>query len=604
MTHDFDLRLDALKAAYLAGSTTPRQLIAALHDKATALNPEFHLFIHLLSLTELEPYLAALDGKSPSELPLYGVPFAIKDNIDLAGVPTTAACPAFAYVPERSATLVEQLLALGAIPLGKTNLDQFATGLNGTRSPYGACRNSVHPDYPAGGSSSGSALAVALGLASFALGTDTAGSGRVPAALNNLVGLKASKGLLSTAGVVPACRTLDCVTYFTATAREASQLLALTARLDKRDAYSRANPLWNDASAFGKPRTGFRFGVPAQLEFLGCPESPALFAATIEQLKALGGEAVEINFAPFLEAARLLYEGPWVAERYSVAGALIEQQPEAVLPVIKAVLDKAPSVSGVDTFRAQYRLQALKAECDRILAELDCVLTPAYPRPVTLAELQAEPVARNSDLGHYTNFMNMLDYAAVAVPAGFMGNGLPWGVTLFGRALTDQYLLSLADALQLQHDLPLAGERHLDLGAPSHLARHDKARLVVCGAHLDGLPLNWQLKQRGGRLVEATHSSPDYQLYALAGGPPFRPGMVRVAEGGVAIAVEVWELPSSELGSFLIGIPAPLGLGKVQLADGSWESGFICEAYGLEGATPISHFGGWRAYLQSLQPHA
>ncbi|MVW76521.1 allophanate hydrolase [Pseudomonas xionganensis] len=604
MPHLFDLRLGALKTTYQSGSLTPRQLIAALRDKATALNPEFNLFIHLLSAAELEPYLAALDGKSPSELPLYGVPFAIKDNIDLAGIPTTAACPAFAYVPERSATLVEQLLALGAIPLGKTNLDQFATGLNGTRSPYGACRNSVHPAYPAGGSSSGSSLAVALGLASFALGTDTAGSGRVPAALNNLVGLKASKGLLSTAGVVPACRSLDCVTYFTATAREASQLLALTAGLDGRDEYSRRNPLWNDACAFGAPRPGFRFGVPKQLEFLGCAESPALFAATIEQLKALGGEAIEIDFAPFLEAARLLYAGPWVAERYSIAGALIEQQPDAVLPVIKAVLEKAPSVSGVDTFRAQYRLQALKAKCDRMLAELDCVLTPAYPRPVSLAELQAEPVARNSDLGHYTNFMNMLDYAAVAVPAGFMHNGLPWGVTLFGRALTDQYLLSLADALQRQHNLPLAGERRLDLNEPSNLARHDKARLVVCGAHLDGLPLNWQFKQRGGRLVAATQSAPHYQLYALAGGPPLRPGMVRVGEGGVAIAVEVWELPSSELGSFLTGIPAPLGLGKVQLADGSWESGFICEPYGLEGATPISHFGGWRAYLRSLQPQA
>lgn len=594
-----DLRLGALQAAYSGGSLTPRQLIGELREQAAALNPEFHLFIHLLSTAKLEPYLAALDGKSPAELPLYGVPFAIKDNIDLAGVPTTAACPAFAYVPAESAALVQQLIALGAIPLGKTNLDQFATGLNGTRSPYGECRNSLHPDYPSGGSSAGSALAVALGVVSFALGTDTAGSGRVPAALNNLIGLKATKGLISTAGVVPACRTLDCVTYFTATALEASQLLALTARLDARDEYSRANPLWNDASAFGKPRAGFRFGVPAQLEFLGCPESPALFAQAIEQLKALGGEAVEIDFAPFLEAARLLYEGPWVAERYNVAGALIEQQPDAVLPVIKAVLEKAPGISAVDTFRAQYRLQALKARCDSILTDLDCILTPAYPRPVTLDELHAEPVKRNSDLGYYSNFMNMLDYAAVAVPAGFMANGLPWGVTLFGRAFTDQYLLGLADALQRQHGLLLSGERTLESPAPATLARNDRARVVVCGAHLDGLPLNWQLRQRGGRLLEATQSSPDYRLYALAGGPVQRPGMVRVAEGGAAIAVEVWELPSSELGSFLTGIPAPLGLGKVQLADGSWETGFICEGYGLQGAIDITAFAGWRAWLAS-----
>jgi len=598
VTTTFDLRLDTLRTAYREGTTTPRQLILGLHEKAIQLNPEFNLFIHLLTPDELEPYFAGLDGKNPADLPLYGIPFAMKDNIDLAGIPTTAACPAFAYTPETSATIVEQLIALGAIPLGKTNLDQFATGLNGTRSPYGECRNSVHPDYPSGGSSAGSSLAVALGICSFALGTDTAGSGRVPAALNNLVGLKASKGLISTAGVVPACRTLDCVTFFTATAAEASQLLALTAKLDPRDEYSRANPSWNDGSAFGKV-PAFRFGVPGGLEFLGCPESPALFAATIEHLQALGGEPVEIDFVPFLEAARLLYEGPWVAERYSVAGELIEQQPDAVLPVIKAVLEKAPGNTAVQLFEAQYRLQQLKAICDRIMAEVDCILTPAYPRPITLDELHAEPVKRNSDLGCYTNFMNMLDYAAVAVPAGVMQNGLPWGVTLFGRVFTDQYLLSLADALQRGTGIPLIGGQSITKAAPTHPARNDRARVVVCGAHLDGLPLNWQLTQRNGRLLEATHSSADYKLYALAGGPPFRPGMVRVADDGAAIELEVWEIPSSELGSFLTGIPAPLGLGKVHLADGRWETGFICEPYGLDGAVDITEFGGWRAYMKS-----
>ncbi len=587
-----NLQLDVLRQAYRNGDTTPRQLLAKLREKAAALNPDYHLFIHLLSVVELEPYLAALDGRDLDSLPLYGVPFAIKDNIDLAGIPTTAACPDFAYVPERSATIVEQLIALGAIPLGKTNLDQFATGLNGSRSPYGACPNSVLTEYPSGGSSAGSSLAVALGVASFALGTDTAGSGRVPAALNNLVGLKASKGLISTAGVLPACRTLDCVTTFTATAREASQLLALTAKVDPRDEYSRRNPSWNDGSAFGAPRA-FRFGVPRtqDLEFFGCVEGPLLFGDAIDRLEALGGEAVELDLSPFLEAARLLYEGPWVAERYSVAGELMEKNPEAVLPVIRAVLAKAPAVTGVQTFRAQYRLQALKALCDKALEDLDCVLTPTIGRPVTLAELHAEPVLRNSELGYYTNFMNLLDYAAVAVPSGFMANGLPWGVTLFGRAFTDQYLLSVADALQRQLDS--------ELPTPANVARHDRARIVVCGAHLQGLALNWQLTQRGGRLLETTLSSPDYQLHALAGGPPLRPGMVRVKDGGVAIAVEVWELPSSELGSFLTGIPAPLGLGKVQLADGRWESGFICEPYGLEGALDISHLGGWRAYLET-----
>ncbi|MBN3754991.1 allophanate hydrolase [Paraburkholderia sp. Tr-20389] len=593
----FDLRLPALRAAYREGRVTPRALLATLRERAAALNPDFHLFIHLLSDAESEPYLAALDERDIDSLPLYGVPFALKDNIDLAGIPTTAACPAFAYTPGESATLVAQLIALGAVPIGKTNLDQFATGLNGTRSPYGKCRNSVHPDYPSGGSSAGSSLAVALGVASFALGTDTAGSGRVPAALNNLVGTKGTKGLLSTAGVVPACRTLDCVTYFTATASEASELLALTARLDPADAYSRANPQWNDASAFGAV-TRFRFGVPTQLEFAGCDESPALFAQARAALEAIGGEAVEIDFAPFLEAARLLYEGPWVAERYSVAGELMESQSDAVLPVIRDVLAKAPGTTAVDAFRAQYKLQALKQHCDAVLAQLDCVLTPSIPRAVTLAELEREPVGANSLLGHYTNFMNLLDYAAIATPAGFMRNGLPWGVTLFGRAFTDQYLLSVADALHRKLAVPLIGKAQQDADVPARAARHDRMKLVVCGAHLEGLALNGQLMSRGARLVEATVSAPHYRLYALAGVTTQRPGMVRDTTNGAAIAVEVWELPSSEAGSFLAGIPAPLALGKVELADGSWETGFVCEAYGVDGAVDITSYGGWRAWLQ------
>ncbi|WP_433695880.1 allophanate hydrolase [Paraburkholderia phenoliruptrix] len=592
----FDLRLSTLRDHYRSGETTPRALVAQVLARAASLNDEYRLFIRLLSEAELEPYLARLDEFNADSLPLYGVPFAIKDNIDLAGIPTTAACPAFAYVPAESATLVAQLVALGAVPIGKTNLDQFATGLNGTRSPYGKCRNSVLPDYPSGGSSSGSSLAVALGVASFALGTDTAGSGRVPAALNNLVGLKATKGLLSTAGVVPACRTLDCVTYFTATAQEASELFALTASADPADAYSRANPQWNDASAFGKP-ANFRFGVPQQLEFSGCNESPALLARVRSTLEAIGGEAIEIDFEPFLEAARLLYEGPWVAERYSVVGPLMEAQPDAVLPVIRDVLEKAPGASAVELFRAQYRLQELKKQCDAVLDGLDCVLTPAFPRPVTLAELEEDPVGANSLLGYYTNFMNLLDYAAVAVPGGFMKNGLPWGATLFGRAFTDQYVLGVAASLQQALGLPTVGGNSCNYPLPAARARNDRVRIVVCGAHLEGLPLNGQLTRRGARLVKRTTSSPDYRLYALPGGGIRRPAMARVREGGAAIAVEVWELPSMELGSFIGAIPAPLGLGKVELADGTWETGFVCEQNGLHDAVDITHAGGWRAWL-------
>jgi len=598
-----DLRLHRLRAAYRDGCITPRVLLTDLLAKAVALNPEYRLFIHLLSAEEIEPYLAALDDKHVDELPLYGVPFAIKDNIDLAGVPTTAACPAFAYTPARSATLVQQLIQLGAVPLGKTNMDQFATGLNGTRSPYGPCRNAVRADFPAGGSSSGSALAVALGVASFAVGTDTAGSGRVPAALNGLVGLKPTRGLLSTAGVVPACRSLDCATFLTATAREASQLLALTARRDDTDPYSRNNPQWNDGGAFGASRP-FVFGVPPRhdLEFFGDAEGPGLFAVAVAALRACGGTPLEIDLSPFLEAARLLYEGPWVAERQAVVGDLIARDADAVLPVIRAVLAPAPAVTGVDTFKAQYRLQRLKAECDRALARLDCVLMPTIGRPVSIAELAAEPILRNHELGHYTNFMNLLDYAAVAVPTATMsGNvtrGLPWGVTLFGRAFTDQYLLSAADALQRELDLSLPNGHTLALDPPATGARHDRVRVVVCGAHLDGLPLNWQLRARGGYLIEATRSSPNYRLYALPGGPPRRPAMVRVPADGIAIEVEIWELPSAELGSFVAGIGAPLGLGKVQLADGRWETGFICEHGGVEDAEDITDYGGWRGYLR------
>jgi allophanate hydrolase len=402
---------------------------------------------------------------------------------------------------------------------------------------------------------------------------------------------------LSTAGVVPACRTLDCVTYFTATASEASTLLALTAAHDPADAYSRANPQWNDAAAFGKVAR-FRFGVPRQIEFAGCDESPALFANARAALEALGGEAIDIDFAPFLEAARLLYEGPWVAERYSVAGALMESLPDAVLPVIRDVLAKAPGATAVDAFRAQYKLQALKQRCDAVLADLDCVLTPSIPRAVTLAELERDPIGANSLLGHYTNFMNLLDYAAIATPAGFMRNGLPWGVTLFGRAFTDQYLLSVADALHRKLDVPLVGGARQDTDAPARAARDDTMKLVVCGAHLAGLPLNGQLTARGARLVEATSSAPRYRLYALAGGAVQRPGMTRDEANGAAIAVEVWTLPSAEVGSFLAGIPAPLALGKVELADGRWETGFVCEAHALEGAVDITRYGGWRAWLE------
>lgn len=601
---DINITLPGLRAHYEKGDFTPAELIHALRAANAAYNAENPVWISLLSPAQLDTYLRRLDGHSPATLPLYGVPFAIKDNIDLAGVPTTAACPAFAYTPEHNAFVVQCLLDAGAIPLGKTNLDQFATGLVGVRSPepWGPCHNALNPDYISGGSSSGSGVVVAKGLVSFALGTDTAGSGRVPASLNNIVGLKPSKGVLSTRGVVPACRSLDCVTIFALSADEANTVFDIAARFDVEDAYARANPYENGPRYFNPQMGGVTIGVPKpeQRQFFGNAEAETLFNSSLEQLKTAGATLVEIDFAPFAEAARLLYEGPWVSERFIAAEPLLRDTPDAVLPVIRTIIGRGEEPSAVDAFNAQYQLQALAQRAAAELAKVDAIVTPTNGTIYTVQDVQADPIQLNSNLGVYTNFMNLLDCAAIAVPSGFYACGVGFGITLFHKAFSDKRLLSLAAKLQ-----PLAG---LKAGAttqtppvrtvatkpaPTHI------NVVVCGAHLDGLPLNWQLKERGATFVEKTLSAPCYKLYALAGGPPFRPGMVRVAEGGIAIEVEVWRVPMQHFGTFTAEIPQPLGIGKVQLADGRWESGFICEGYGLEGARDITEFGGWKAYMAS-----
>jgi allophanate hydrolase len=593
MSEVSNLSISRLRAAYLDGSLTPAQLIAEIRAAMPAGDPD-HVWIHRLSEAELQPHLDRLAGVDPAGLPLYGIPFAIKDNIDLAGIPTTAACAEYSYVPEQSAFVVQRLVDAGAIPIGKTNLDQFATGLVGSRSPYGATRNAFDPDYVSGGSSGGSAVAVAKGQVSFALGTDTAGSGRVPAAFNNLVGIKPTRGLLSASGVIPACRTLDTVSIFALDMVDAQAVLGVAAVYDGSDAYARA------AQPGPAAHQRFRFGVPRHLEFFGDAEAERLFDAAVARLESLGGEAVGIDFEPFMAAARLLYEGPWVAERYAAIQPFIEARPEALFPVTRQIIEPGIRASAVAAFQAQYRLAGYKRLCDGLLQGLDFVLTPTAPTIYTLAEVEADPIRLNSRLGTYTNFMNLLDYAAVAVPAGFSGKGLPYGVTLFGPAFADAALAHYGDRLQRALGLPLGATGHAMADAPL-LAQtpptEPSMRLVVCGAHLSGLPLNHQLTERGARLVAATESAPAYRLYALPGGPPKRPGMIRVAAGGAAIAVEVWELPQRQVGSFLAGIPAPLGLGRVELADGSWETGFICEGHAVAGAEDITALGGWRAYL-------
>jgi allophanate hydrolase len=588
-----------LRRGYADGSLTPAlvmQQLQDLADRAEAHGESRHVWITRLSRDAVMRHVDALNGRSIDAMPLFGIPFVIKDNIDLAHVPTTAGCPRFAYTPARSARVVENLLDAGAIPLGKSNLDQFATGLVGARSPYGACRNSVNSAFVSGGSSAGSAVAVATGLASFALGTDTAGSGRVPAAFNNILGLKPSLGRLSTTGVVPACRSLDCVSIFALCADDAATVLGVAEGFDAADVYSR--PLQNRAL------TGLCVGVPraAQLEFFGDTEYARLFDETVRRLEDVGGALLEIDFAPFLEAARLLYEGPWIAERYAAVGGFLEANPDALLAVTRRIIAGGKAPSAAAAFEGHYRLQALKRASEPVWGEVDVILTPTAGTIYTLAAVAADPLGCNANLGYYTNFMNLFDLAGVAVPAGFRSDGLPFGVTLVGPRSTDRGLLAVADRLHRAGVATLgASTQRLPppRATPASLLP-DHVAVAVCGAHMTGLPLNHQLLERGGYPLQTTRTSACYRLFALPGGPPHRPGLVRVPSGGGGVEVEVWSLPTEHVGSFLAGIPAPLGLGKIELESGAWVSGFICEAFAAEGAVDITAYGGWRAYLATL----
>ncbi|MDX1824106.1 MAG: allophanate hydrolase, partial [Thiohalomonadales bacterium] len=462
---------------------------------------------------------------------------------------------------------------------------------------YGPGHNSFNPAYISGGSSSGSALAVALGQVSFALGTDTAGSGRIPAALNNIVGLKPTRGLLSTRGVVPACRSLDCVSIFAVCASDTLYVLDACNQFDPEDDYARPAP----TTLPGFDTSRFRFGVPNpdQLEFFGNKEGHTLFSAAVQKLESLGGEKVEIDFAPFLDAARLLYEGPWVTERYVAIETFMQEQPEAVFPVTHEIIAGGATPSAVAAFKAQYRLQHLRRQSELAWQGIDVLLTPTAGRHYTIEEVNADPIRLNSNLGYYTNFMNLLDLSAYAVPAGFQLDGMPFGVTLIGRAFHDTALLKLGDQLQ-RSCVTTQGATHWTLPSSSELTESEAGwtRVAVCGAHLSGLPLNHQLTDRGGRLLAKTRTAPVYHLYALPGGPPQRPGLAR-RETGAAIEIEVWALPLEEYGSFVAGIPAPLGIGQVETADGEWVQGFLCEDYALQDAEDITHLGGWRTYIKA-----
>jgi len=593
--------------AYLQGDS-PRELLAACRERLQRDSPH-GVWIHLASNREFDAQLDALDAmlaETPDRdallraRPLFGVPFAVKDNIDIADVPTTAACPAFAFVPSQTATAVAKLLAAGAVWLGKTNLDQFATGLVGTRSPFGQPACVFSADHISGGSSSGSAVAVARGDVAFALGTDTAGSGRIPAAFNQLVGLKPTPGRVSMCGVLPACRTVDCVSIFALTVADAGHVLSVIEGCDERDVYSRYMP---GPDSFAHSR--LRIGVPAGTGLAPGSDYSEPYARALDHAAALGHITVSIDFAPLHRTADLLYSGPWVAERHAVVQALLDKSPEAIDPVVRAVIGTATRFSATDAFRAQYELEALRRETAAIWDRVDLLLVPSAPLHPRFGDIARDPIGINSALGTYTNFVNLLGWSAIALPAGSTAHGLPFGVTAIAPSNHDAALVAFGRAWQESLDLLLGATLATLMRDDAHAValRRPASRpalpIAVVGAHLSGMPLNGQLTGLDARLSAATATAAHYRLYALPGTTPPKPGLVRVKQGGHRIAVEVWDMPSENAGAFLALIPAPLGLGKIELTDGRWVHGFVCEAQAVAGAEDISSFGGWRAWLDS-----
>ena len=583
------LTISSLRSAYLQKSQDPRSVLTdALHKIRNS--ESSNAWITVISDDQLDKFLADLENKSMDDHPLWGVPFAIKDNIDLLGCPTTAGCPAYKYLPEESAHVVQQLIDAGAVPLGKTNLDQFATGLVGTRSPFGAVSCIYNKDYISGGSSSGSAYAVASGQVAFSLGTDTAGSGRVPAAFNGLVGVKPTRGILSCTGVVPACKSLDCVSIFCNDLQDANSILNVATSYDERDSYSREadfHRYFSNVISSDKPAIKVGVPRPEQLYFLDS-EYPDLFEKACQKIRDSGLETVAIDFQPFMDAAKLLYQGPWVAERFHAVGEFIENNLDACDEAVATIIRGAESITGKRAFDGFYRLQALNKLARAQLSQVDCIVTPTTPTQFTHEEIAANPILNNSELGFYTNFMNLLDFAALSIPAGMTSSGLGFGITLFAEAQTDIQLQQIAAIFSAE---PFSPATLLKAGC-------EMIPVAVCGAHLSGMALNWQLIDRGARLLTSTSTSPNYRFYALAGGPPYRPGLERVEANGFAIDVEVWDVPAALFGSFVAGIPKPLGIGKVELADGSWVPGFICEPCGISDALDISEYQNWRNYIQ------
>lgn len=595
-------------AAYRDGAT-PSSLLT---EWRRTLNKPDAAWISVVSEVVLAAQLGALTdrlaaaGGDLRQFPLYGVPFAVKDNIDVAGFETTAGCPAFAYAPDKSATVVARLVAAGAIVMGKTNLDQFATGLVGVRSPYGIPANAFDPAYISGGSSSGSASVVARGLVPFSLGTDTAGSGRVPAGLNNIVGIKPTRGALSNTGVVPACRTLDCVSVFASTVPDATRVYDVAAALDLTDGLSREAP--RSALSWRMPDTP-RLAIPAAPEFYGDKLAEQAFAETVATMQSRGAVCVPVDFSLFDEVTALLYDGAWVAERYAAIRNFAQTNEADIHPVVRDIIFMAKQFSAADAFDDAYRLADLKRKADALLAGFDALLVPTAPTHYRIDELLSDPVRLNTRQGKYTNFVNLLDWSAVAVPACLRSDGLPFGITLIADAWRERALCEYAARWHEATGLPrgatglpvperLASDTHAPV--PQEGIEGDVIRVAVVGAHLRGMPLNHELTSRNARFVEATTTQSTYRLYALANTTPPKPGLVR-GDDGRAIHVELWDVPAAAFGTFVAGVPAPLGIGTLELADGQWVKGFICEPFAIRDAMDITEFGGWAAYQQSLR---
>jgi len=584
---------------------TPVEAANSLREQQTALLAERAAeWIHLADLSELDRQIdELLDGDR--DKPLFGVPFAVKDNIDVARMPTTAACPAYAYVPENDAFVVAELKRAGAICIGKTNLDQFATGLNGTRTPYAIPSSSFDAQHISGGSSSGSAVAVGKGVVAFSLGTDTAGSGRVPAGFNNIVGLKPTKGWLSTTAVIPACRTLDCVSIFALTVADAEAVLSVAGYYDATDPYARPAPEHPIVSAPPTPK----LATFKHLDWYGDAQQQAAFERWREAMAQTGIELTEIDPAPFFSLADLLYGGPWVAERLAAVEEFFASHADDMDPTVRKIVAGGVDYTALETFKAEYQRADLARCLNLILADFDALVVPTSPHFPSLEDLRAEPILRNTELGRYTNFVNLADLSALAIPATMREDGLPMGITLIAPAWHDRKLARMAQGLMNQAER--AGITPETLGATTsswqqpaldlpETARSDEFEITVVGAHLTGMPLNHQLTERGGRLLQQTHTAECYRLFAIAGTTPPKPGLVH-DPAGRAIVVETWALPREALADFLAEIPAPLGLGKVTLADGREVTGFICEPRALSGARDISGYGGWRAYMTEQQ---